>query len=148
MTKVAPRIAFVAVPDHPQVDKEDVVVAQDRIAFGALLEGLQSIFAKTHQRRMPDPVHTQFCKHLQPQCASLGFEHAWLDACGYLRDGFPGLALGVEHALQAVGEAYGLLVDGGHWSDPGRVDLCLSLYIYLYNVCPVSRAILFALAGT
>lgn len=120
---------------------------QYRIAFGALLEGLQGVFAKAHQRRVPDPVHAQFRKHLQPQGASLGFEHAWLNARGYLRDGFPGLALGVEHALQAVGEAHGLLVDGGHWSGSGRVDLWFSLYIYLYSVCPGFHAILFTLAG-
>jgi hypothetical protein len=51
------RIAFVpilvSIPNHTEVEEEDIVVLVPCVAFRWLLENLECVFAETHEDRMP-----------------------------------------------------------------------------------------------
>lgn len=120
-------IAFVALPDGAHVDEEDVVVAQHRVAVGALFEGLEGVGAKAHQQWVPDALHVEVGKDLLAQVAGFGFAHAGADTLGELFDGLPGHGLGVAHGVDAVGGAHGFFGLCGH-----RLFLGLK-WVYRYS---------------
>lgn len=107
-------VTFVALPYRAHVDEEDVVVAQYRVAFGALLEGLEGVGAEAHQQRVPDALHVEVGEYLLAQFTGFGLQHAGADALGQLFDGLPGHRLGVTHGVNVVGGAYGFLGLCGH----------------------------------